>query len=439
MEVVYKNKKSPYCSIETLLVPKYYKGAFSMCKQSIGHKKLISQCLSLLPDEVYSDPLLNYGNDKLSIDALMKIFVAAQLGKWNNYKDIEEKIGAFKEIREATNLESISGSHLSRRVNSLPTEFAQDLFFKTTTILQDLTMDCKGLRPEIGKLKIVDSTVLKLPPQLCDWGYVSKELTAVKMHTRLAVVTEGIVFPDKIIPSTGNVSDFESAQDLIEETDATYLMDRGYPSKKNLYDWLEKNILFLVRITKSLRVFSVEEYQVDHPRILRDAKVLFGTSDEPVRLVEFEDEEKRIYRLMTTRWDLSAEEIMDLYRSRWMIETFFRSIKQHLNYTKIWSQTPQGVWNQMFLALTAYNLTVILQLLTKTEKTFWQFLQSMRTYMHKTWKQFEKEVRPKRKKASKGRQKVPIQKKKEAIFPDNVGIYKPKKIKKSSKKKRMFR
>ncbi|RSL29967.1 hypothetical protein D7Z54_28530 [Salibacterium salarium] len=147
-----------------------------MSNKSIGHKRLISQCLALLPDDVYSDPLLNYGNDKLSVDALMKIFVAAQLGKWKNYKDIEEKIGAFKEIREATNVDSISGSHLSRRINALPTEFAQDIYFKTTSILNELTKDCTGLSPEISKLKIVDSMVLKLSPQLCDWAYVSQEI-----------------------------------------------------------------------------------------------------------------------------------------------------------------------------------------------------------------------------------------------------------------------
>ncbi|MCD8501493.1 MAG: hypothetical protein LRY71_07220 [Bacillaceae bacterium] len=67
-----------------------------MCKKSIGHKKLISQCLSLLPSEDFSDPLLNYGNDKLSAEALMKIFVAAHLGKWETYKDIEEKLRLIK-------------------------------------------------------------------------------------------------------------------------------------------------------------------------------------------------------------------------------------------------------------------------------------------------------------------------------------------------------
>lgn len=62
---------------------------------------------------------------------------------------------------------------------------------------------------------------------------------------------------------------------------------------------------------------------------------------------------------MKTRWDLTGEQIMDLYRYRWMIETFFRSVKQHLSLVKIWSTKPQGMWNQMVL-----GLAFILQLQT---------------------------------------------------------------------------
>jgi hypothetical protein len=401
-----------------------------MNKKSIGHKKLISQCLSLLPTKTYSSPLLNYGYDKLSVEALMKIFVAAQLGKWESYEDMEERIRANPEFSESLHLPSISGSQLSRRINDLPTELAQDLFIKVVQIIQDLTKEYKGVSPELGRLKIIDSTHLKLPPELCDWAYVTNGWNVVKMHTRLVVVSEDVCYPDKILPSTGNMSDYESSDDLIEESDSTYLMDRGYPSTKNLIKWLELGISFVARITKNLKVFSLEEYEIHHPAILRDSKVLFGTSEKPVRLVEFQDEQKRVYRLMTTRWDLTAEQIMDLYRYRWMIETFFRWVKQHLKLVKIWSTKPQGMWNQMFMALAAYGLALILQLQTKTTKKLWPFLRLLRTYMDKSVEKFMDELFREKGRTSRGRQKIPITKKKETVFKGTVVMIKPKKKKK---------
>ena len=116
--------------------------------------------------------------------------------------------------------------------------------------LSNLRIRVKGLPDGIGRLNIVDSTEIRLPEQFCDWAFISKGHNAVKMHTRLVVVSPDIAFPDKIVPSTGTVSDFESSDALIEEADATYVMDRGYPSRKNLMDWQEKEISFVVRITK---------------------------------------------------------------------------------------------------------------------------------------------------------------------------------------------
>lgn len=400
-----------------------------MHKKSIGHKKLISQCLSLLPTEEFADPLLNYGNDKLNVDALMKIFVAAHLDKWESYIDMEEKLRANQDFCSSIGLSSISGSQISRRINELPTEWAQDLFLRVVHILQELTKDYKGVSPEIGILKLIDSTHLKLPAGLCDWAYVTKGWNVVKMHTRLVVVSEDICYPDKILPSNGIVSDFESSDFLVEKSEATYLMDRGYPSKDNLQKWLKQDIFFVARISKKLHLYSQEEYEVSHPAIIRDSKVLFGKSEKPVRLVEFKDEEQRTYRLLTSRWDLTSEQIMDLYRYRWGIETFFRWIKQHLSIVKIWSTSPQGMWNQMFIALAAFGLAQILQLKTRTSKTLWAFLQLMRTYMFKSWGAFEEALFRKKSKTSRGRQKVPIPKKKETVFKGNVALIKEKKKK----------
>lgn len=378
-----------------------------MNSKSIGPEMLICQCLSLLPTEDFDCPLIDYGKYKLSTKSLLKIFVAAQLDQWSSYEHMEEKLRAYPDLCKEIGIQDISGSQLSRRINDIPTEWVQKLFIKVVRKIQVLTQSSKGI-PDIGRLSIVDSTEIKLPENLCSWAFISKGRNAVKMHTRLLVVSKDIVFPDKIIPSTGTVSDFESSDSLIEESDTTYVMDRGYPSKNNLMDWQNKNISFVVRISKALRLYTLEKYIPTHPSVIQDAKVLYGVSKTPIRYIEFTDDKGRIYRILTTRFDLTSQQIMEIYRNRWIIELFFKWIKQHLKLTKIWSTKPQGIWNQMFLALIALGISLILKLQTHSTKTPWQFFRVLQTYLFQTIQSFMKELQRKKKKTSRGRKKVPI-------------------------------
>lgn len=378
-----------------------------MTNKSIGREKLICQCLSILPTEDFDCPLIDYGK-KLTTKALLKIFVAAQLDQWSSYTHMEEKLRAHPELGKALEIKGISGSQLCRRINDLPTEMVQKLFVKVVNKIQLLTQNFNGISKDIGRLNIVDSTEIRLPENLCDWAFISKGHNAVKMHTRLIVVAPDVAFPDKIIPSTGTVSDFESSDALVEEADATYVMDRGYPSRDNLMDWQEKGISFVVRITKNLRLYTLEEYKPTHPSVVQDAKVLYGISKKPVRYIEFMDEKDRTYRILTTRFDLTDQQVMEIYRNRWMIELFFKWIKQHLKLTKIWSTKPKGIWNQMFLALIAYGLSLIIKLETKSKKTPWEFFRILQTYLYKSVSSFKKGLQLKKRKKSRGRQKVPI-------------------------------
>ncbi|MBB5326406.1 hypothetical protein HNQ34_003572 [Anoxybacillus tepidamans] len=407
-----------------------------MNKNNIIHQSVIRQCLSLLPTEKFSCPLLNYDQKKLTADSLIKIFVAAQLGKWESYADIEEKLRADKELLKSLNLESISGAQLSRRINELPTEWVQYLFFQVVGQIRERTKQLAGLPKGIGRLAIVDSTYLRLPEQLSNWAYVTKGLTHVKMHTRLVVASPDTVFPDRILPSTGNVTDFEGADVLVEECDATYVMDRGFACHKRINRWAKEEISFIVRIKEKQQVMYLERTLLNHPQIRLDAVVKIGvTSNEklyPVRLVEYSDEQGHLYRIVTNRFDLSPEQIMDIYRHRWAIEIFFKWVKQHLRTTKIWSTKPQGIWNQMFLALIAYGLTLLVKLMTQTKKTMREVLRLIRTYFQKPWKEFWDELHRRGTRTSKGRQKIPKKEKADLIFADTVAMIKPKKDKKKS-------
>ncbi|MGJ7922767.1 transposase [Neobacillus sp. LXY-4] len=141
------------------------------------------------------------------------------------------------------------------------------------------------------------------------------------------------------------------------------------------------------------------------------------------------DEQQRIYRILTTRWDLTDQEIMEIYKQRWMIELFFKWVKQHLKLTKIWSTKPQGIWNQMFLSLIAYGLSLIVKLQTKSTKTLWEFFQMLQIYLYKTWNSFIKALNRKKTKTSRGRQKIPIPLEKKPIVFGTVAICKEKRKK----------
>lgn len=410
------------------------KGALTMNNTMVSQNTVLRQCLSTLPTKYLACPLYNYGKTKLSTEALIKIFIAAQLDGWESYGDFEEKLRAYPDLCNSINLKSISGSQLSRRINELSTEVVQDLFIKVVGQLEELTNRMNGLPCGIGRLKIVDATHIKLPEVISDWAYVTKGWTVVKMHTRLVVASPDTVYPDKIVPSTGNVSDQEGSDFLIELTEATYVMDRGYLDFKRMNSWIENQIKFVIRLKEKTQVEILEEYEISRDSSIQmDAKVIIGSSrkvEQPIRLVEFLDEEGLLYRIATTRWDLDAKQIAEIYKHRWIIELFFKWIKQSLRVVKLWSTKPQGIWNQMFLALIAYALTLIVKLSTKTKRTAKQLLRIIRTYAHRAWEELLAELAHKKTKTSRGRPKIPETLRTNHIIFGSVALVKEQKRKK---------
>lgn len=60
--------------------------------------------------------------------------------------------------------------------------------------------------------------------------------------------------------------------------------------------------------------------------------------------------------LITNRIELSADEISVIYRSRWVIELFFKWLKQHVEIKHFYSMTENALQNQIYIALITYGL-----------------------------------------------------------------------------------
>jgi len=82
-----------------------------------------------------------------------------------------------------------------------------------------------------------------------------------------------------------------------------------------------------------------------------------------IRILDSKDNE---LTLLTNRFDLSADEIAEIYKSRWAIELFFKWMKQHLNIKKFYGHSEQAVHNQVYISMIVYSLNVLAKIHSKS-------------------------------------------------------------------------
>ncbi|WP_060818746.1 IS4 family transposase [Paenibacillus riograndensis] len=396
---------------------------------NVNVNSVVRQFLSLLPVNVLDRTLFDHYTKKLTVMKTVFIFVVAQMNQWSSYSEIEAHIRAQPELQHLLHLDSISGSQLSRSLNRLPTELPEWVFQQLAQRAKRRTAMLGGISKTVGKLSIVDASSVPLPLKLGDWAQVSRKASSVKMHLRLVAASPDTVFPDAMVPTSGNVGDRACAVHLVVPSDTTYVMDRGYDDYKKMEAWSTDGIRFVMRLRDRAFTTVLEELPVEtEGRITRDAKVQMGRADrndkKTLRLIEFRDEKGRRYRLVTSIWHLSAEDIAQIYKCRWLVELFFKWIKQHLSTVHVHSYKPQAIWNQLFLVLITALLVQEVKASLSTRQTPWQLLKLMRVYLYLPWSSLEQEVhRPRR--ASKG--KPPGAGQKPKSLRTTVGEFRPSK------------
>jgi hypothetical protein len=406
---------------------------------NIHNFSAIRQCFSFISDENFILPVSDYRIHKLLTIKCIKLLIASQIAQWNSYSHISLQLRTSETLQKELELESISASQISRRLRDLPTELLEALFLEIMgKVKSQVPLSCS----KIGPLRIIDSTCLKLPETLAHWACLSKDHTRIKIHVRLLALPSGHVIPEKAIPSTGNVGDSETMDILAEDDGTIYIMDRGYISYAQFDKWVKEDVRFVVRLHDRNSILHVEKEQSvpANTSITRDAIVQLGSAStqtqRTLRLVEYVDEKGRTYRLVTSCLDLCAMEVAEIYKQRWLIELFFKWMKQHLRLVKLYSYDPQGIWNQIFIALITYAITIHIQLESGTKRSAWEVLQILRACWEKSWSLVESELHPQASRASKGRQKKePDSVKKLPKLRTTVGIMKPRKEGKKKKKK----
>ena len=329
---------------------------------------------------------LNYYTKKLFMQPFISLLLHAQLHETESLQAISD--GLFsEELQQSLGLHSISTSQLGRRLNEIPTSFFQMLFLDLVSQIHEKThfnMRRKLTMP----LKIIDSSTLPLNLGNHQWAEFRKTKSGVKLHLRLVFMDKGLSYPDQAVITNAKEHDRGQLEVLVDDQSCMYVFDRGYLDYERFDRMTDEGYFFVSRLRKNAVVRVVETFSLPaNSKVISDEMVVIGTtqnrSENAFRKIRILDSKGNELTILTNRFDISADEIAGIYKSRWAIELFFKWMKQHLSIKKFYGHSEQAVHNQIYIAMIVYCLNVLAQINTNSHRTY---LQISRYLKDSLWK-----------------------------------------------------
>lgn len=211
----------------------------------------------------------------------------------------------------------------------------------------------------LGDLVAIDGSVIEAVPSM-HWADYSKTQKKAKVHLGFDI-NRGI--PRKLCLTDCKVDERPYASQLLEKGQ-TGVMDRNYQKYCMFDSWREEGKHFVCRIRADAKktILKVNEIKPESI-VFYDAMVLLGTkkvnqTKKEVRVVAYRVKDIE-YWIATDRFDLSAENVANIYKLRWDIESFFAWWKRHLKVYSIIARSNYGFMVQILAGLITYLLLAI--------------------------------------------------------------------------------
>jgi len=211
----------------------------------------------------------------------------------------------------------------------------------------------------LGDLVAIDGSLIDAVLSM-HWADYRKGSKKAKAHVGFDINRS---IPRKIFLTDGK-GDERSFVGSILSSGQTGVLDRGYQCHADFDRLQEENKFYVCRIKAGTNKTCLKQNPLDPGSIVfYDATVLLGTvgtnqTQKQLRLVAYRVDGVD-YWIATNRFDLSAEQIAQIYKLRWDIEKFFAWWKRHLKVYHLIARSPYGLMIQLLAGLITYLLLAI--------------------------------------------------------------------------------
>ena len=237
----------------------------------------------------------------------------------------------------------------------------------------------------MDRLKIMDSTTISLFSNLVFKGVgrnpkMGKKKGGIKVH-KIINANEGVSYDTKFTSAATHDS-FMLSPEKFDSGDIL-AMDRAYVDIKKFQELTKRGVVYVTKMKKNLTYELVEdkmymddnglmEYREKHVKFVK--KMMDGEdivhNARIITYVDMEKKQPKLVSLLTNDMNMELEDIVEIYRKRWMIESLFKQLKQNFPLRYFYGESANAIKIQVWTTLIANMLLMIVQ---KRIKRSWSF------------------------------------------------------------------
>jgi hypothetical protein len=350
---------------------------------------IICQLLSLIPEEVFKNALEktkanHYYKKMLAKDHFVCLFYAV-ITRNASLREVCKQIlllgnsliyCGLKQIPKRSTLSDAN----KKRDEKLFGQLYLNLYGHYKPYLNASTFSLPiGGEVDLEKVDIFDSSTITLFKEILKGAgrnaINGKKKGGLKLFTKVNWLEN---VPNYICmkAASANETGFLALMKLEEGSIA--LMDKGF-NKYSYFAMLTDTKRFFVT-----RLKDNAKYEVDSRNpvekgsdIISDESISVIYKENKIsrtvklRLVTFRDPiSGEILRFLSNLKDVSAQTIAQLYKNRWVIEVFFKQLKQNFELKYFLSDSENGIKSQIWVALIANLIFTVIERMTKEAEDF---------------------------------------------------------------------
>ncbi len=266
---------------------------------------------------------------------------------------------------------TICRSTLSDANKVRPLEILEEVFQSTLAKAKLHCTASHGFRFQ-GSLLALDSSVIELCLSLSPWSNYRRQKGAVKLHTAIDLAGD---LPDFCVVTVAKRNDIPVAKEFFSfKAATTVVFDRGYWDCKWLEQLTKEKVFWVTRQRRNNRFKVAQSRPTDRTQGYLCDQIVYQQPGKnspkyqgKLRRISFRDPEtKKKLVFITNRFDLATSTICLLYKARWKVELFFKTLKQNLKVRKFLGNSAHAVKAQIYVALIAYLLVQLIRWETKS-------------------------------------------------------------------------